>query len=79
MSIRHFGLRLLRGLGLTFLALASPMALGTARAADTPPPRVFVGATLVDGTGRPPVRDAVVLVRGGVYRTLDELRAPAAR
>jgi imidazolonepropionase-like amidohydrolase len=30
-----------------------------------PPPRAFVGATLVDGTGAPPVPDAVVLVRAG--------------
>ena len=30
-----------------------------------PPPRALVGATLVDGTGAPPVADAVVLVRGG--------------
>jgi imidazolonepropionase-like amidohydrolase len=30
-----------------------------------PPPRALVGATLVDGTGGAPVRDAVVLVRNG--------------
>jgi imidazolonepropionase-like amidohydrolase len=30
-----------------------------------PPPRALVGATLVDGTGAPPVRDAVVLIREG--------------
>ncbi len=30
-----------------------------------PPPRAFVGATLVNGTGAPPVPDAVVLVRAG--------------
>jgi imidazolonepropionase-like amidohydrolase len=30
-----------------------------------PPPRAFAGATLIDGTGAPPVRDAVVLVRSG--------------
>lgn len=30
-----------------------------------PPPRALVGATLVDGTGAPPVRDAVVLLRDG--------------
>ena len=30
-----------------------------------PPPRAFVGATLIDGTGAPPVADSVVLVRGG--------------
>jgi imidazolonepropionase-like amidohydrolase len=30
-----------------------------------PPPLAIVGATLVDGTGRPPVRNAVVMLRGG--------------
>jgi len=30
-----------------------------------PPPRALVGATLVDGTGAPPVRDAVVVLRDG--------------
>jgi imidazolonepropionase-like amidohydrolase len=30
-----------------------------------PPPRALVGATLFDGTGAPPVADAVVLVRDG--------------
>jgi imidazolonepropionase-like amidohydrolase len=30
-----------------------------------PPPRALVGATLVDGTGAPPVRDAVVILRDG--------------
>jgi imidazolonepropionase-like amidohydrolase len=30
-----------------------------------PPPRAFVGATLVDGTGEPPVAGATVLVRAG--------------
>lgn len=30
-----------------------------------PPPRALVGATLVDGTGAEPVRDAVVVVRNG--------------
>lgn len=30
-----------------------------------PPPLAIVGATLVDGTGRNPVRDAVVIVRDG--------------
>ncbi len=30
-----------------------------------PPPRALAGATLVDGTGAAPVRDAVVLVRDG--------------
>jgi len=30
-----------------------------------PPPRAFTGATLLDGTGGSPVKDAVVVVRGG--------------
>lgn len=30
-----------------------------------PPPRALVGATLVDGTGAAPVRDAVVVIRDG--------------
>ncbi|MGH7730542.1 MAG: amidohydrolase family protein [Candidatus Eiseniibacteriota bacterium] len=30
-----------------------------------PPPRAIVGATLVDGTGGPPVPDAVVVIRDG--------------
>src|SRR5439155_10657826 len=30
-----------------------------------PPPVAFVGATLVDGTGATPVRDAVVVLRDG--------------
>lgn len=30
-----------------------------------PPPRALVGATLVDGTGAPPVPDAVVILRDG--------------
>ena len=36
-----------------------------APAGTPPPPRALVGATLVDGTGAPPVPDAVVLLRGG--------------
>src|SRR3989454_7710243 len=30
-----------------------------------PPPRALVGATLVDGTGAPPIPDSVVILRGG--------------
>jgi imidazolonepropionase-like amidohydrolase len=36
-----------------------------ARPGVPPPPRAIVGATLVDGTGKPPVRDAVVVIRDG--------------
>lgn len=30
-----------------------------------PPPRAIVGGTLIDGTGRPPIPDAVIVVRDG--------------
>jgi imidazolonepropionase-like amidohydrolase len=36
-----------------------------APAGTPPPPRVLVGATLVDGTGGPPVPDSIVVVRAG--------------
>jgi imidazolonepropionase-like amidohydrolase len=37
----------------------------SAPASTPPPPRALAGATLVDGTGAPPVKDAVVLIRDG--------------
>ena len=40
-----------------------------------PPPRAIVGATLVDGTGGPPVPDAVVVIRDGKI----ECAGPRAR
>jgi len=36
-----------------------------APAGTPPPPRALVGATLVDGTGRPPVANSAVILRGG--------------
>jgi imidazolonepropionase-like amidohydrolase len=36
-----------------------------APAGTPPPPRALVGATLIDGTGSEPVRDAVIVLRGG--------------
>jgi imidazolonepropionase-like amidohydrolase len=36
-----------------------------APAGTPPPPRAIVGATLVDGTGAPPVANATVVIRGG--------------
>jgi imidazolonepropionase-like amidohydrolase len=44
------------------------IAVSTAFAAEPgvpPPPRALVGATLIDGTGAAPVRDAVVILRDG--------------
>ena len=40
-----------------------------------PPPKALVGATLIDGTGRPPIRDAVVVMRDGKI----ECAGPRAR
>ncbi len=66
MRIRPSKLGFLRGLVLSLSGFASLSLLGGGPGAEAPPPpRAFVGATLVDGTGRSPVRDAVVLVRGG--------------
>ena len=43
---------------------------------DTPPPpKALVGATLIDGTGRPPVRDAVVVLRNGMIDCAGPRRA----
>jgi imidazolonepropionase-like amidohydrolase len=36
-----------------------------ALAGTPPPPRAFVGGTLIDGTGAPPVHDSVVVLREG--------------
>jgi imidazolonepropionase-like amidohydrolase len=59
-------LRRLPGLGVSLLALSSPALFGAGPVSGAPPPpRAYVGATLIDGSGRPPVHDAVVLVRGG--------------
>ncbi len=54
------------------------IAVSTAFAAPPgtpPPPRALVGATLVDGTGAPPVRNAVVVLRDGKI----ECAGPRAR
>jgi len=44
------------------IAMTSAFA---APAGTPPPPRALVGATLIDGTGAPPVPDAAVVLRGG--------------
>ncbi len=46
-----------------------------APAGTPPPPRAFTGATLVDGTGAPAVKDAVVVVRNGAI----DCAGPASR
>ena len=40
-----------------------------------PPPRAIVGGTVWDGTGRAPIRDAVVLVRDGKIEAVGSRRA----
>jgi imidazolonepropionase-like amidohydrolase len=53
-----------------FLQTAAGWRIGVSTAFDAPagtqaPPRAIVGGTLVDGTGRAPVPDAVVILRAG--------------
>ena len=50
-----------------YLALAALLATAPAGACRTPPPDgvALVGATLIDGSGGPPLPDAVVVVRRG--------------
>jgi imidazolonepropionase-like amidohydrolase len=45
------------------------------RLAFRPPPRAIVGGTVWDGTGRAPIRDAVVLVRDGKIEAVGSRRA----
>ncbi len=66
MSSRFSKLDGLRVLCSAILAFAAPDLVSPALAAEAPhSARAFVGATLIDGTGRPAVRDSVVLVSGG--------------
>jgi imidazolonepropionase-like amidohydrolase len=51
---------------------AFPAAPGT-----PPPPRALVGATLVDGTGAPPVANATVVLRGGKVDCAGRCAVPA--
>ena len=59
------------------------IAMTTAFAAPPgvpPPPRAIVGGTVWDGTGRDPIRDAVVLVRDGKIEAVGsrrQVRVPA--
>ena len=51
---------------------AFPAAPGT-----PPPPRALVGATLVDGTGAPPVSNSTVVLRGGKIDCAGRCAVPA--
>jgi imidazolonepropionase-like amidohydrolase len=46
------------------MALFSVLAATVLTAAQEPPPKVFVGARVVDGTGAAPIDNAVITVRG---------------
>jgi imidazolonepropionase-like amidohydrolase len=53
------------GLGLSAIVLFVPGLMAAATGGAPPSPKALVGATLVDGTGGPFLRDAVVLMRDG--------------
>ena len=46
------------------VALAVAASLGGAPAADAQESVAVVGATIIDGTGSPPIRDGVIVVQG---------------
>ena len=54
----------LRGLALAALALG---AAALAEAGETAASLVIVGGTVIDGTGRPPLPDGVIVVRDGKF------------
>lgn len=47
------------------IAVSTAFSAVAGREGVPPPPRALVGATLIDGTGAAPVRDAVVVLRDG--------------
>lgn len=53
-----------RVLSLTLLVLVTSLACGPDGESPPPPALAFAGATVIDGTGRPPIADAVLLVEG---------------
>ena len=59
------------------LLVAVLAALGVAAGPDDAAVTVIVGATLVDGGGRPPVADSVVVLRGAVIAAVgDRVHTP---
>ncbi len=63
-------------LGAPLAARSADADGGAHSSADLVAARALVGATLLDGTGGPPVDDAVVVLRGGQVRSVAELRPP---
>jgi imidazolonepropionase-like amidohydrolase len=66
--------------GVVFLALAcSALAANAAHASKTASPRFIVirGATLIDGTGGPPVPDAVIVIEGERIRAVGTSKTTA--
>ncbi len=53
-----------RGLAIAALAL---LAVALAEAGETATPLVIVGGTVIDGTGRPPLPNGVIIIRDGKF------------
>ena len=57
----------LRGLTLTALVF---LAAARAAAGEPAAPLVIVGGTVIDGTGRPPLPDGVIVIRDGKFASV---------
>ncbi len=55
----------LRALGLSAILLLVSCGTTAYDSRPAPPPKAIIGGTLIDGTGRPPIPDALVLVELG--------------
>lgn len=63
-----------------FLPLLISLACLAAAARTAEPPTAIVGATILDGTGKPPIHDGVVVIRNGRFvavGTRKQIRIPA--
>ena len=60
------------------MAVLSTLAAGALAAAQAPPPStiVLVGARLIDGTGRPPIEQSLVVIRGDRIQNIATMPEP---
>src|SRR5215472_17239312 len=66
--MRRFETRILLGWALPLLAALAPRVAMQAQSSATA--AVVQGARLIDGSGRPPIDDSVLVIEGGVIRAV---------